>query len=342
MPGNLCLWMEPESIKEYGVKKYERRWARDFIKELENYGIQSILFDVKVPDGSLYFESSKTNAKVTNGYTPFLPDLTSAAKESEISLYPRIVCFLDDIWKGKWSIDRDGKSIKGKVCPTNSDYRDYLLNIITEVLELDGIGDNGGIVLDAIEFVDPDSTGTALDADLCFCRTCADAFFNTYKRNFSEWGEWRCNQINDFVEKIEMRCEVKNVPLGVEIDFDPRKEYAIGLRAECGIDLVSLSQITDFLIFHINPLSRIPTDNETKARRLTRIIDTQIAELREMQSKKGKLKFYISTFGLDPEKSAKLQKLLSEIEYDGLFLHVHSKVDEFITDFKNFGGEIEQ
>ena len=309
---------------------------------MKEYGTQSLLFDVKVPDGSLYFQSSKTNARVANGFSPFLRALMSAAKDSQISLHPRIVCFLDDSWNGEWAIDRGGgKHIVGKICPTNSDYREYLLNIITEVLELGGIEDNGGIVLDAIEFVDPDSTGTALDADLCFCKTCEGAFYR-YEENFSKWNKWRCDQINDFVEKIEMRCEVKNVPLGVEIDFDPRKEYAIGLKAECGIDLVSLSRITDFLIFHINPLSRIPIGNETKERRLLRIIDTQISELREMQSEKEKFEFYISAFGLDPEKSAKLQKLLSEIEYDGLFLHVHSKVDKFITDFKKYGGEIQK
>ena len=340
MEGNLRLWMEPESIKKYTSKYSIRKWAKEFMEELKVYGIHSILFDVKVPDGSLYFESKNPDAKVTNGYTPFLRTLTSAAKDSKISLYPRIVCFLDDKWKGKWSIDRGGKSIKGKVCPTNSDYRDYLLNIITETEVLDA-GGVGGIVLDAIEFVDPDSTGTALDADLCFCKSCTDAFYK-YEENFSKWSEWRCNQITDFVEKIEMRCEVKNVPLGVEIDFDPRKEYAIGLKAECGIDLESLSQITDFLIFHINPLSRIPIGNETKERRLLRIIDTQISELREMQFKKGKIEFYISAFGLTAEKSAMLQKLLSEIEYDGLFLHVHSKVDEFIKDFLKYGGEIQK
>lgn len=339
MTGNLCLWMEPESIREYTSKFVKATRARDFIRELENYGIKSILFDVKVPDGSLYFQSSKTNARVAPGFIPFLPELTDAVKESRIRLYPRIVCFLDYSWNGEWSIDRDGKSIVGKICPTNSDYRKYLLNIITEVLDA---GDVGGIVLDAIEFVDPDSTGTALDADLCFCKTCADAFYKTCGRNFPKWSEWRCNQIIEFVEEIEMRCEEKNVPLGVEVDFDPRKEYAIGLRAECGIDLVSLSQISDFLIFHINPLSRIPIDNEIKARRLLRIIDTQISELREMQFEKEKLKFYISSFGLNAEKSAKLQELLSEIEYDALFLHVHSKVDKFITDFENFGGKIQR
>ena len=340
----LNLWMEPETIRRYAMGKYGRQnWARRFLSELSQHKIQTLLFDVKIPTGVLYFPSQTPNAVVSSSYHMFLPEMCSAAETTGTNIYARIVCFLDfsDNWKVDCAKDKSGDPQYGKICPTNANYRQYLLDIVREVLELKV----KGVVLDAIEFVDPDSTGTDLDADLCFCESCGRKLYTEFEGDFAKWIRWRCEQINSFVEQVELLCRAqeRDVLLGVEVDFDQKREYDVGLRIECGIDLLSVSQIVDFLIFHINALSRVPLNDETRARRLSRVLNCQIQELKELLffDEARPMKFYISAFGLTANKCAQLQNsILDDVQHDGLFLHVPLSVNNFVTDFASCGGRI--
>jgi len=277
----------------------------EMIKRLDNLNVNGFVFDVKSEKGVLYstkigFTVDKTDIieKLIEysrefGYDSYL--WLVALKEYTLNTEYRedFINFISNFQLSKlgysdknyWQIDKNGKIIDEQfICPTHEGYKQYLLEVVKEIVKLP----IKGIIISDYWF----------DSEACFCERCrqlikrkigVDLNKPITTKDFYLWINWKTEVISDFFKKCRDNIPRNLRLIGEIIDIDPAYGYVVGYKINTGLD-ISLSKYCDEVIFHIAPISGVD-DESLKvitdiARYLIGSLDKEIILFFELSEKK--------------------------------------------------------
>ena len=151
-------------------------------------------------------------------------------------VYNLISCFGDNKTsreKPEWvAVSKYGKAVRRNkrfrfrwdwICPTNKEYKAFLLDLINETSK----ADIAGIHLDCIGFP---------RQEYCICQRCV----KSCEESKLEWVEWRSKIINEFVEQAS-----KLVRGSLSVTLTPDPCFA---KERFGLDFRSLAEYVDFFV----------------------------------------------------------------------------------------------
>ncbi|MCK4731995.1 MAG: family 10 glycosylhydrolase, partial [Methanophagales archaeon] len=236
-------WLENEDLIKYGVPP--------IIYKLKSGGVSTVIINVKDENGFVYVPSEVAEEDAIGKNANITKVFIDRAREEGLSVFAAMACFRDPIAvenHPEWSqVDDEGKRSEDWVCPLNSDYRNYILNLTREVLKYD----IDGIVLHDFGFA---------GSDHCFCEQCKREFWNDTgidpgkvdlsrdNYNTRKWFEWRANKITDFVKSFvkEVKKTNPDIITGARL-HEPFADYR-----SSGYDYTEIAKPVEIML--INPI----------------------------------------------------------------------------------------
>lgn len=231
-----------------------------FLGQME-YAVTTSRFDrlfvgIKDSSGRLYYPSLRYRNKVACNL--LTSELVERCRDNNKEVIATIRCYDDDSVPspGMCSVTYNGAIKSNRVCPSSTEYNEYLAGIATELVTESRVRN---IHLSYFRFE---------SLSQCYCERCLNAFAmelgckglprSDILRDpavFLRWIQWRSDTICGALQAIgaELKSVACETHLSVEMDIDYTKEYLLGVKIEEGLDLGRVCASIDELLVHVQP-----------------------------------------------------------------------------------------
>ncbi len=237
--------------------------ANEFFAKYGGY-LNEIALVAKHPSGYVFYNSgvAHTHPEHRNFFSTYV----KLGVEVGIRTYVFLNSLLDQTFGSDpqfQTVNAENKSLPLYVCPSKTEYWDYMTAVSQEVAKYKPTG----LVFTGNRFA---------QRNHCLCEQCRRSFSKhadiRLQFNFDEvlgkpalsekWYEWRANQmVNGFKKVINGAWEVnRDLDIAITVDLEPEIGLEKGSYEVFGQNILELAEITGHSIVHILPFSPILPD----------------------------------------------------------------------------------
>ena len=231
-----------------------RRLGIDIFNTLLNLDLDNtdyVIFDVRDINGRVYIDIDLKNSIPQKEFWPFFRQMVRLCREKNVKIYFGLPGLHNATVDYDNIVLDNGEIFPGRICPSSERCRGEYIDFLEAVRQK--YGGDCRIFLPFFRYP-PATRGLS-----CFCSRCSAHMENIFGRKISaedivsdfqvylKWQEYRCRNISEFIRGVKAAT---GLHLALEVDFDPVRNWELGIVQNDCQDLRLIKDHIDECIVH--------------------------------------------------------------------------------------------